>query len=235
MIALSPADRFRRRSELNESLSTPVIASVAKQSRLQCGGTGLLRYARNDGLNFGRCLSIDVDVVPSACPAVSGRSAALAAAHAGARRGRGGRPLVDGIPAFGISYAGRWKAYLVASRRYVGVDLEVRDRPDLPGLAQRLGRAVAGADEVEVDFLTRWVLKEACLKALGLGLLASLRHVRLRARRMPEPGCDGTRSFTASVGRIGMVAMALDIGFGLLAIAYRDSDGPPCLQLRIAG
>ena len=232
MIALSPADRFRRRAELNDLLSTPVIASVAKQSSLQCGGTGLLRYARNDGLDFGRCLSIEVDLVPSECPALSGRAAALAAAHAGARRGRGGRPLVDGIPGFGISHAGRWKAYLVASRRYVGVDLEVRDRPDLPGLAQRLGRAVAGADEIEVDFLTGWVLKEACLKALGLGLLASLRHVRLRA---PERGCDGARSFTASVGRIGMVAMALDIGFGLLAIAYRDSDGPPCLQLRIAG
>jgi hypothetical protein len=179
--------------------------------------------------------SIAVDLVPSERLAAPGRPSSLAAAHAGARRGRGGRPLIDGIPAFGISYAGRWKAYLIASRRYVGVDLEVRDRPDLPGLAGRLGRQVAGADEIEVDFLTRWVLKEACLKALGLGLLASLRHVRLRARCSPDPGCGGASLFAASVGRIVMTAMALDIGFGLLAIAYRASDGPPCLQLRIDG
>jgi hypothetical protein len=32
-----------------------------------------------------------------------------------------------------------------------------------------------------------------------------------------------------------MVAMALDIGFGLLGIAYRDTYEPPSLQLVIDG
>jgi hypothetical protein len=43
---------LRRRGELNESLSTPVIASVAKQSSAAATKAGLLRYARNDALNF---------------------------------------------------------------------------------------------------------------------------------------------------------------------------------------
>ena len=48
---------LRRRTELNEPLSTPVIASVAKQSSAAAPKAGLLRYARNDALNFVRFVS----------------------------------------------------------------------------------------------------------------------------------------------------------------------------------
>ena len=47
---------LRRRAELNESLSTSVIASAAKQSSAAAPKAGLLRYARNDALNFARFL-----------------------------------------------------------------------------------------------------------------------------------------------------------------------------------
>ncbi|MGB8843548.1 MAG: hypothetical protein WCC64_21035, partial [Aliidongia sp.] len=115
------------------------------------------------------------------------------------------------------------------------IDLELWDRPDLAGLKRRLGAAVAGSDDVEVDFLTRWVLKEACVKGLGLGLLRTLDQVRLRTRRPVEPDGRGAELFTASVGRIGMTALALNLGFGLLGIAYWDRYEPPTLQLIVGG
>jgi 4'-phosphopantetheinyl transferase len=185
-------------------------------------------------LSAGR-FSAAIDLVSSEAPDETARSAALAAAHAAARRTGRGRPHIDGIAAFGVSHTGCWTAYLVANRKYVGIDLELWDRPDLAGLKRRLGSAVAGRDDVEVDFLTRWVLKEACVKGLGLGLLRTLDQVRLRTRRPVEPEGHGVELFAASVGRIGMTAMALDLGFGLLGIAYWDRYEPPSLQLIVDG
>ncbi|MEA2755241.1 MAG: 4-phosphopantetheinyl transferase [Aliidongia sp.] len=179
--------------------------------------------------------SVLVELVSSERPSPSDRATSWAAAHAAARRTRNGRPHLDGIAAFGVSHTGCWTAYILANRKYVGVDLELQLRPDVAGLERRLGRAVAGSDEVEVDFLSRWVLKEACVKGLGLRLLSTLRHVRLRTRHFPEQAREDARLFTVSIGRIGMVAMALDIGFGLLGIAYRDTYEPPSLRLVIDG
>jgi len=179
--------------------------------------------------------SVKVDLVRTDRPTAQGRPAELALAHAGAGRGRTGRPHVEGFAAFGVSHAGDWTAYLVASRKYVGIDLELTDRPDLAGLERRLGLALAGTDEIETDFLTRWVVKEACLKAVGLGLLQTLRHVRLRAMRRSDAGAGDVRLFAASIGRIGMTAMALDLGFARLAIAFQDRYEPPEIQLLIDG
>ena len=58
-----------------------VIASGAKQSSLRCGGTGLLRSARNDALNFGRCLSL---VAGLANVTLAGSAASAAAQAVGA-------------------------------------------------------------------------------------------------------------------------------------------------------
>jgi 4'-phosphopantetheinyl transferase len=185
-------------------------------------------------LSAGR-FSAAIDLVSSEAPGETARSAALAGAHAAARRTARGRPYIDGIAAFGVSHTGCWTAYLVANRKYVGIDLELRDRPDLAGLERRLGPAVAGRDDVDVDFLTRWVLKEACVKGLGLALLRTLGQVRLRTRCPVEPEVHGAELFAASVGRIGMTAMALDLGFGLLGIAYRDRYESPSLALIVNG
>jgi hypothetical protein len=179
--------------------------------------------------------SVLVELINSDRPLASDRASAWAAAHAAARRTRNGRPHLEGIGAFGVSHTGDWTAYILANRKYVGIDLELLMRPDLAGLEQRLGRVVAGDDEIEVDFLSRWVLKEACVKGLGLRLLSSLRHIRLRTRHFPDQACENMRLFTVSIGRIGMMAMAFDVGFGLLGIAYRDTYEPPSLRLVIDG
>jgi phosphopantetheinyl transferase len=178
---------------------------------------------------------VAVDLITSKREGASDRAEALVATHAAARRSRRGRPLVDGIRAFGVSHTGNWTAYLTANRKYVGVDLELRDRPDLCGMEARLGRAVAGGDEVKVDFLTRWVLKEACLKGVGLGLLPFLHQVRLKAGPRQDPERENGRMFSASVGRIGMSAMVFDIGFALLGVAYRDRYEAPSLEFFIDG
>lgn len=85
-----------------------------------------------------------------------------------------------------MSDTDEWKAYAFANRKYVGIDLETSDRDDLPNIRRRLGHIVVGEDNVEVDFLTRWVVKEACLKALGLGVWPWIRKVRLLSRQGPE-------------------------------------------------
>lgn len=93
-----------------------------------------------------------------------------------------GKPygLVDGIPApikFNISHGGKHGLIAYAQHGRVGVDVEERtDRVDLDGLSETVfgldeqaDFALTHGEEKIHMFFSLWTLKEAMIKALGLG------------------------------------------------------------------
>lgn len=106
----------------------------------------------------------------------TGRSAAALEFEAGAF----GKPRVAGAPRceFSLSHSDDLALIALADEGEIGVDIErVRALPDLDALA----RQCLAADELRAlealptadrafSFLQTWTRKEACLKALGLGL-----------------------------------------------------------------
>ncbi|QXQ08110.1 4'-phosphopantetheinyl transferase superfamily protein [Sphingosinicellaceae bacterium] len=96
-----------------------------------------------------------------------------------------GKPALAGQPAlaFNMSYAGDVALIGIGQGRSIGVDAEVRRQiDDLAGLAdsvftdsERLGLMAEPAGALrDAAFLQGWTRKEACIKALGTGLSASL-------------------------------------------------------------
>lgn len=183
--------------------------------------------------SFPSLFRISLQVARSDCEFVPKKHAAFVALHAQARRTSRGRPYIDEVSALSVSYAEGWRAYLTATRKYVGVDLEVWAREDLTGLDKRLGPVVTRGDIVQVGFLTSWVLKEACLKAVGLGLLPALYDVKIQAEHLPSASMPGARLFTLSFRKTEMTAMVFDLGHCLLGFAYKASYGPPQLDLAV--
>jgi 4'-phosphopantetheinyl transferase len=90
-----------------------------------------------------------------------------------------GKPAVHGAGAFSFSDSGGVRAYLVANRKYVALDVESRWRADLAQRRVRLEPLLQRNDRVATDFLATWVAKEACAKALGIGLLRALPRLAL--------------------------------------------------------
>ena len=95
--------------------------------------------------------------------------------------GENGKPRLAGEPrcAFSLSHSDERALVALADRGEIGVDIErVRVLNDLDALAQRILTAAelerleaVPADERTAAFLRAWTRKEACLKALGIGLL----------------------------------------------------------------
>lgn len=79
---------------------------------------------------------------------------------------------------FNLSYSGEHALIGIANRRGVGVDIEAhRHIPDAHALAgshftpaERAALARTPAAECDTAFLRGWTRKEACIKALGVGL-----------------------------------------------------------------
>lgn len=118
--------------------------------------------------------SFDVTVALGALdPALSGRAA----------RTRLGKPYLPGLAGFGVSDSAGMQARLYANRKYVGIDIEHLDRPDLAVRQQRLAAWLARRDRVVVDFLAGWVAREACAKSVGLGLLHALPRLSITGAR----------------------------------------------------
>ncbi len=95
-----------------------------------------------------------------------------------------GRPECAGGPTFSVSHSGGWVACALASGGALGVDVQV----PVPGRRvadiARQYFAPAESDWVAVNperrFYMLWVLKEAYLKALGLGFAGGLRSLECR-------------------------------------------------------
>lgn len=86
----------------------------------------------------------------------------------------GGRPVLTvagraaGVPRVSLSHAAGWGAAALASEGLIGVDIE-HERPGLDRLKRRVLAPGEHAD-TDAEILRLWVLKEAALKAWGVGL-----------------------------------------------------------------
>ena len=103
-------------------------------------------------------------------------------------RTRLGKPYLPGTAGFGLSDSGGVQAAPYANRKYVGIDIERLDRPDLAARRHRLGAWVARRDHVPVEFLAGWVAREACAKCVGLGLLHALPRMAIAWTRQVAEG-----------------------------------------------
>lgn len=88
-----------------------------------------------------------------------------------------GKPALahHGAPRFNLSHSNGWALLVVSDTLEVGVDLEeLGSRAHLDGMASRIlspGELHAQSSPLSEDaLLCTWVRKEACLKALGVGL-----------------------------------------------------------------
>jgi hypothetical protein len=117
------------------------------------------------------------------------------------------------------------------------VDREGRRRGIEAGVreGQLLGDTIDRKREMRGPLCAHRVVKEACLKALGLGLWPWIRKVRLRACHSPRTTNPNVKAFAASIGRIGMIAVTVDIEPCLLGIAYRASYELGSIQLHLDG
>lgn len=95
-----------------------------------------------------------------------------------------GKPECESGPAISLSHSGELAACAVAEHGAVGIDVETR-RPhtELDVIAERYFTAAEArwiAADPDARFRMLWVLKEAYLKALGLGLAGGLARLECR-------------------------------------------------------
>lgn len=150
-------------------------------------------------------------------------------ARALALRTRLGKPYLPGLAGFGVSHSAGVQARLYANRKYVGIDIEHLDRPDLAARQRRLAAWLARRDLVAVDFLAGWVAREACAKSVGLGLLHAL--PRLSIAWVRPCGQDGTQEIGLVLSRWRFVARCERVGRVLLCVCYRQDYGQPRFSL----
>ena len=145
-------------------------------------------------------------------------------------RTRLGKPYLPGTAGFGLSDSGGVQAALYANRKYVGIDIERLDRPDLAARRLRLGAWVARRDHVPVEFLAGWVAREACAKCVGLGLLHALPRMAIAWTRQVAEGGGAVDIGLDFAGR-GFVARCARLDGLMLGLCYREDYGPPRIVL----
>lgn len=135
--------------------------------------------------------------------------------------GAHGKPALAGAAAssgirFSVSHSDRLALIAVAHSREVGVDIErMRSAIPLHDIARRFfspaeAQALLSlpAEDQPPAFFRCWCSKEACVKALGVGLAA---------------GEDILKDWTGGFGRWSMSALDIDVGFvAMLAVEGRD-------------
>jgi 4'-phosphopantetheinyl transferase len=134
--------------------------------------------------------------------------------------GRYGKPELSHASTlrFNVAHSGEVGLIALAEGCAVGVDVEcVRARPDLAAVARRFftvaeARALdrLAAAEHAAAFFRCWVRKEACTKAIGLGLRAPFDAFEVG---VGPPSPAARRVLTASAGkRIACELIDLDLG-----------------------
>lgn len=164
--------------------------------------------------------NFDVTVVLGALDPVLSRRAA---------RTRLGKPYLPGLAGFSVSDSSGMQARLYANRKYVGIDIEALDRPDLAARQHRLAAWLARRDRVVVDFLAGWVAREACAKSVGLGLLHALPRLSITWARPLDRG--GSEEIGLVFSRWRFVARCERVGRLLLCVCYRHEYGKPRISL----
>lgn len=157
------------------------------------------------------------------------------------REGDRGRPEIDepGVALhFNLAHSARLVACVLGHRREVGVDVEdlhrrplarqIADRYCSP--AERASIDGAGPTDWHDRFLTYWTLKEAYLKARGLGIAVPLRDVN-----MTVVG-DGARvDFLASLAGTDTqwgFHLASPTARHVMAVAAATADGPVAFSVK---
>jgi 4'-phosphopantetheinyl transferase len=112
-----------------------------------------------------------------------------------------GKPQLAGMPrcAFNLSHSEGVALVALGGERALGVDIEViRELSDVHALAQRCCTPAECAQlfaqpahALSRFFLRIWTRKEACLKAMGVGLSAGLQSVEVDANDLAADGDDG--------------------------------------------
>ncbi len=131
--------------------------------------------------------------------------------------GRYGKPELAHVSSvrFNVAHSGNLGVIAIATGQDVGVDVqEMRARPDLAGLARRfftrqeaLTLAALPEADLPAAFYRCWVRKEACVKAVGLGL------------RAPFDGFDvGTEPFAGRPRRISTPRAGADTACTLVDV-----------------
>ncbi len=148
------------------------------------------------------------------------------------RYGPYGKPRLDrngpGAPLhFNVSHSEHLALVAVSRESEVGVDIEhVRARPGIPNIIERQfapaeRRALLRAPEAEhlSRFYRYWTLKEAHLKAAGLGMNGALAAIDVSGPtdpiELPEAGGIGTRSWTGHIlyeGSDHVAALVVEAG-----------------------
>ena len=153
----------------------------------------------------------------------------LGASRRRRRPARLGKPYLPGTAGFGLSDSGGVQAALYANRKYVGIDIERLDRPDLAARRHRLGAWVARRDHVPVEFLAGWVAREACAKCVGLGLLHALPRMAIAWTRQVAGG--GAVDIGLDFAGRRFVARCARLDGLMLGLCYRGDYGPPRIML----
>jgi 4'-phosphopantetheinyl transferase len=127
-----------------------------------------------------------------------------------------GKPAVPGGPEVSLSHSGDIVVCAVASVA-VGIDVEVAPPRDIEAVAERYfteaeNRWLEGADPQRFRML--WVLKEAYLKALGIGLAGGLGSLecRIEPPTIAARCADGSappqlRLFSCNEAYVGLAAL----------------------------
>ena len=142
-------------------------------------------------------------------------------------RTRLGKPYLPGTAGFGLSDSGGVQAALYANRKYVGIDIERLDRPDLAARRHRLG-AWRGAT------MCRWSSWRAGSRArpapsawAGLAACSAAHGDRLDAAGRRRGGAvDIGLDFA---GR--RLARCTRLDGLMLGLCYREDYGPPRIVL----
>lgn len=109
-----------------------------------------------------------------------------------------GKPALAGLdgPDFNVSHAGAYALVALSSEGCVGVDIECCNRDvDREALAPLVESPAESQAAAPITFFERWVVKEAALKALGLGVAEHLRSLSV----WPAPG--GTARYRLEAAR----------------------------------
>jgi 4'-phosphopantetheinyl transferase len=130
-----------------------------------------------------------------------------------------GKPVCAGGPYVSVSHSGRWVACAIAPGLGVGIDVQVAapSRP-VEALAQTFFSPLESrwlADQPRERFYMLWVLKEAYLKALGLGLAGGLNALQCRV----EPPVVEVVAARSARATISIRLYALEDAFVALATA----------------
>ena len=139
-----------------------------------------------------------------------------------------GKPELENAegPAFNVSHSGRVALIALAPGGAVGVDIE-RCRPEvelapLHGLVLLPSERRDHIGSASLPFMERWVVKEAVLKALGLGIAEHLQALSV----MPAPGPSGTYHLEHSIpvsSSLQAWSLAAPSGYAA-ALSYFDAD-----------